>query len=80
LREVSRQLGIELPDEGSWTTLAGLVLHLAGGMPKAGDEFSLENGVTLHVVEATPRRVKSIRVSGVRSGKGEEEEKSPPSA
>jgi putative hemolysin len=79
LREVSRKLGVELPDDGSWTTLAGLVLHLAGGMPRAGDKFSLPNGVTLEVVDATPRRVKSIRVtnvSGEESGEGD----SPPSA
>ncbi len=79
LREVSRQLGIDLPDDGSWTTLAGLVLHLAGGMPKAGDEFSLESGITLRVIDATPRRVKSIRVSGLKKER-EDEETSTPSA
>lgn len=66
LREVSRKLGVELPDEGSWTTLAGLVLHLAGGMPRVGDRFSLPNGICLEVVEASVRQVKSIRLTGVQ--------------
>jgi putative hemolysin len=73
LREVSRQLDIDLPDEGNWTTLAGLVLHLAEGMPRAGDKFTLPNGVTLEVVDATPRRIKSIRVRGLPHTKSRDE-------
>lgn len=81
LREVSRELSVDLPDEGSWTTLAGLVLHLAEGMPRVGDKFSLPNGISLEVVDATPRRVKSIRLSGLsRATKGEKEKSVPPSA
>jgi len=67
IREVNRALGLELPDDGSWTTLAGLVLALAGRMPRVGDKLSLPDGVTLEVADASPRRVRTVRVSGLRA-------------
>ncbi|HYQ16765.1 MAG TPA: hemolysin family protein [Polyangiaceae bacterium] len=62
LREVSRALDIELPDDGSWTTIAGLVLGLAGRLPQAGESFEAPGGIWLDVVDATPRRIRTVRV------------------
>jgi putative hemolysin len=62
IREVNRALGSELPDEGSWTTIAGLCLALAGHIPTAGHSFSLSNGIVIEVVEASARRVRRVRV------------------
>lgn len=62
IRDVNRELEIELPDEGSWTTLAGLVLALAQRIPTAGETFSLPSGIVLEVVEASPRRIRTVRV------------------
>lgn len=64
IREVSRALDIELPDDGSWTTLAGLVLALAGRMPRTGESFEAPGGIQLHVADATPRRIRTIRITG----------------
>jgi putative hemolysin len=62
VRDVNRELGFELPDDGDWATLAGLCLSLAGRIPKVGDQLRTANGYRLEVVDATPRRVRSVRV------------------
>jgi putative hemolysin len=70
IREVSRALDIELPDDGSWTTIAGLVLTLAGRMPRAGESFEALAGIWLDVVDATPRRIRSVRIRGLEQAYG----------
>jgi putative hemolysin len=60
LHEVNRELSLNLP-EGGFATLAGLCLHLAGAIPAVG-WVGHADGVVLEVVEATPRRVRRVRV------------------
>ena len=62
IRELNRELDFDLPDEGPWTTVAGLVLARAGRMPSAGESFTLDDGVVLEVLDASPRRIRTIRV------------------
>jgi putative hemolysin len=62
VRDVNRILGIELPEEGDWTTVAGLAVGLAGRIPPAGERLALPGGWTLEVLDASPRRVKRIRL------------------
>lgn len=57
----SRELGLDLP-EGDFATIAGLCLHLAGQIPAQGAVLDTGTGVTLEVVEATPRRIKRVRI------------------
>jgi putative hemolysin len=66
IREVSRALDLELPDDGSWTTIAGLVLFLAGRMPRSGERFETPGGVWLEVVDVSPRRIRSVRIRGLQ--------------
>jgi putative hemolysin len=61
IREVNRQLDLDLP-EGDYTTLAGLSLALAGRIPVAGDTFEVPGQARLEILEASPRRVRTIRV------------------
>ncbi|MFZ5479232.1 MAG: hemolysin family protein [Myxococcota bacterium] len=61
LHEVSRELGIELP-EGDYSTVAGLVIALGGRIPAPGERVTTEEGITLEVVESTPRRVRTVRI------------------
>ena len=61
LHEINRELGVELP-EGEFSTIAGLCIDLAGSIPQAGTVLQAEEGLTLEVVEATPRRVKLVRL------------------
>jgi putative hemolysin len=62
VREINRALGLDLPDQGDWTTVAGLYLASAGKIPDPGDRLALPGGIVLEVVEASPRRVRSVRV------------------
>jgi putative hemolysin len=61
VREVNRELDLELP-EGDYTTLAGLCLSLAGRIPTVGETFVVDGQASLEIVDATPRRVRTVRV------------------
>jgi len=61
IHEVNRALHIELPaDEAD--TIGGLCVARRGWIPRAGERFECDDGVTLEVLDATPRRVISVRV------------------
>ncbi|MBI5536452.1 MAG: HlyC/CorC family transporter [Deltaproteobacteria bacterium] len=62
IRDVNRELGIELPEGETWSTLAGLVLELSGRVPVTGESIQSEGGITLEVVDSSPRRVRAIRI------------------
>jgi putative hemolysin len=62
VRDVNRMLDLELPEGETWSTIAGLVLELAGRIPREGTKFTAPDGTTLEVVSATPRNVRSVRV------------------
>lgn len=61
VHEVNRRLSIELP-EGDFATLAGLCVSLAGTIPATGAVLQTEDGIVLEVVDATPRRVRRVRI------------------
>jgi putative hemolysin len=62
VHEVARALDLELPEGDSFSTMAGLCIDLAGRIPEAGTVLRAEAGVVLEVVEASPRRVRLVRV------------------
>jgi len=62
IRELNRALDLDLPENGEWNTLAGLFIGLTGRIPRAGDRERLPNGTELEVVEASPRRIRSLRI------------------
>lgn len=62
LREVNRALDLDLPEEGPWTTLAGLCLALAERIPIAGEKFQTHNGIGLEIIDASPRRIRTVRI------------------
>jgi len=62
IRDINRSLRIELPEDGGFTTIGGLCMALAGRMPKSGDFLQAPEGIRLQVVEATPRRVLTVRI------------------
>jgi len=61
IRAINRDLGIELP-EGEWVTIAGLCLELAKRIPAAGETLLVPGGVELEVLDASPRKVRSVRL------------------
>jgi putative hemolysin len=62
IREVNRALDIELPEEGDFNTIAGLCLSLAGRVPVVGQSFDLPDGISLKIIDASPRRIRTVRV------------------
>jgi len=62
VRDVNRELDIELPEDGAWTTVAGLYLATLGRIPTVGDQLEVGEGISLEVLDATPRRIRSVRV------------------
>ncbi|MFO0550121.1 MAG: hemolysin family protein [Polyangiaceae bacterium] len=62
IRDVNRQLELDLPEGDSWTTIAGLCLELAGHIPRAGERFTAEDGTDIEVVAASPRQVKRVKL------------------
>jgi putative hemolysin len=62
IRKVNRALGTALPIAREHTTMAGLCLALALTVPPAGARLQAPDGTTLEVVDASPRRVRMVRV------------------
>ena len=62
IREVNRELEIELPEGEGYTTVAGLCISLAGAVPERGQRLRSPEGTEIEVVEATPRMVRVLRL------------------
>ena len=63
LRDVWRELEIELPERGEGRTISGLMVAVAGDrVPTAGERLPLAPGVVGEVVEASARRVRVVRL------------------
>jgi putative hemolysin len=62
IRDLNRSLGLKLPEDGEWNTLAGLYISLAGHIPRAGEREQLPDGLEMMVIDATPRRIRSLRI------------------
>ncbi|QSQ28029.1 HlyC/CorC family transporter [Pyxidicoccus parkwayensis] len=62
LRDVNRELGLELDEDQDYSTVAGLCIALAGGaIPEPGKRFQAEGGLVLEVMDSSPRRVRTVR-------------------
>lgn len=73
IRDASRLLDIELPDPEGIATLAGLCLHSAGRIPHPGAVLTLPDGTVLEVIDASPRRVRKVRIRPTRKPAPEDE-------
>jgi putative hemolysin len=72
IRELNRELNLGLPEEGDWNTVAGLFIHRTGHIPKAGEQAKLADGTVLEVMEASPRRIRTLRVRAPEQPEGGE--------
>ena len=59
--EVNEELGLDLPEEEDFETVAGFVLARLGRFPRAGESFE-EGPLAFEVLEASDRRVLRVRV------------------
>jgi putative hemolysin len=62
IRDVNRELGIELEEPPGATTMAGLCIALAGGIPHRNARLAPGDGSILVVLEVSARTVKRVRV------------------
>ncbi|MGH7858477.1 MAG: hemolysin family protein [Candidatus Binatia bacterium] len=63
IRDVNRELSLELPESDAYSTVGGLCLHLAGRIPQRGARLETPEGDRLEVVEASPRAVRLVRLT-----------------
>ena len=71
VRKVNRDLHLDLPVGKDRTTIAGLCMSLAQAIPQAGEKLTTEDGTVLEIVEASPRRVRKVRIHPVLHRPGE---------
>jgi putative hemolysin len=62
LREVNRALGLELEEGPGYSTIGGLCSARTGTIPESGTRLTLDDGTVLEVLDATPRRVRTVRI------------------
>lgn len=62
LREVNRALGLELEEGQGYSTVGGLCAAKTGDIPTKGARLTLEDGTVLEVLDATPRKVRTVRI------------------
>jgi putative hemolysin len=62
VREVNRELGLELVEAEGATTIAGLCGKLGGGIPNRNARLAAEDGTVIVVLEASTRAVKRVRI------------------
>jgi putative hemolysin len=70
VRKVNRDLHLDLPVGKDRTTIAGLCMSLAHAIPQAGERLATDNGTVLEVIEASPRRVRRVRIHPVAHDSG----------
>ena len=62
--EVSREMGLDISEDGPWETVGGWMMARLGRMPAVGDEC-VDNGVCAVVETMDGRRIEQVRISGV---------------
>jgi CBS domain containing-hemolysin-like protein len=62
IEEVNDALGVALPRDSGFETLAGLLNSCAGAIPQTGDRFYV-GGLELTVLQRDDRRVRMVRIA-----------------
>jgi CBS domain containing-hemolysin-like protein len=63
------EMQVPLEDEDEYDTVGGLIYHRIGGVPKPGDQVTVD-GLTLTVETTDGRRVGKVLVVRTRNGEG----------
>ena len=59
VHELNAQMGLSLPEQGDYDTIAGLVISHLGHVPKTGEWFNIGN-VRFIALSATPTHVRRL--------------------
>lgn len=62
--EINQLLGSDLPEEGDWETVAGMVITKCNHIPAVGETVVIE-GVEFRVLAADQRRIQRLRVTAL---------------
>ena len=62
VHELNRELDLDLPTGPQWSTIAGLLIHEAEGIPTPGQRFTLADEVEVEILDATSRGVRALRL------------------
>jgi len=60
--EINEAMGLELPEDGDYDTIGGLVFSELGRVPQSGEELVWHDAVRISVLEATRRRIDRVRI------------------
>lgn len=64
IEELENIIGIKLKTEHDESdTIGGLVMAKVGSVPEKGDIIDLDNGVTVEIIESTPRTIKQMKIT-----------------
>jgi CBS domain containing-hemolysin-like protein len=61
VRDANRQLKLDLPEDGGYTTLAGFIMAQAGRLPQTGEVVEYE-GMTFQIERLEGRRIRRVRL------------------
>jgi len=67
--DLNEVLGVDLPEDEGYDTVAGLIFQELGRIPTPGESLQVD-GVYLEVVEADERRIRRIRARRERPAAG----------
>jgi putative hemolysin len=68
IREINRELDLELEETDAFSTVGGLCMYLAARVPPAGEVLELPDGCQIHVLAASARAVERARVVPAKPG------------
>lgn len=70
--EINEAMSLELPEDGDYDTIGGLVFSELGRVPQTGESVVWQDKVRISVLEATRRRIDRVRVERLEK-KGQRE-------
>lgn len=76
VEEINRRLGLQLPEDDEYDTVAGLIMTHLGRVPPVGETVTI-SGVTLKVVEGDRRRIRRILIAPNRTEAQPEQGRNP---
>jgi len=69
--EINDALKVELPEDGDYDTIGGLVFSELGRIPQPGESVVWQEKVRISVLEATRRRIDRVRIERLANGQRE---------
>lgn len=69
--EINEAMNLELPEDGDYDTIGGLVFSELGRIPQAGESLVWHDKVRISVLEATKRRIDRVRIERLENGQRE---------